>query len=476
MENLDFNVWKKKSHKEINDLSIEVSQVLKEDPTRSPLYALFYAIDRGNNSLDKIHDYFKYFYVNEFSYINLKQKDLNNLLDKGINSGLIKKYQKNYYLTPKGKKIFKKARRVIMATNEATQFFFSEKVVLIFSFICLLFLSIMKITLGLFNGSDALLNDGIENLTDIIKIVIILISLKFKKDKIGAVIIILLMLFTGVNLVILSITSLLEANVITPTYFAFILMFISILINYTLMFLKHLVGKLKRNLSLLSDAKDNSNNIKISLGVLVGLIFALFGIYIVDAIMGILISCLIIYDGIDTLIILIKSGEELDLNSFKLKLDEAFEYKLTHWILVIIHEETPSESNINEKFNLAINKGRDVFGIWATFGLHDSKKMSIKPIIRLMIKKGLIIKKNEILSLTDKEGKNQYNKAILLEKRRVAKEIQKYKDWEPATKTVKIAWIIFGIFIFMGLLLIVIFIGPMIYNWILRLIHSMNIS
>ena len=168
-------------------------------------------------------------------------------------------------------------------------------------------MSSTKIIIGINNGSDALFNEGIENLTDIIKIGIIFLSIRFRKDKLGAILIIILMLTTGINLLFTSIFSIVEFHIISPNYISFIILFISIIFNLMLLFLKSFVGKLKTNFALLSDAKDNKNNIRLSFGVAIGLIFALFGIYIVDSLIGILIAVLIIVDGINTLTELIKS-------------------------------------------------------------------------------------------------------------------------------------------------------------------------
>ena len=203
--------------------------------------------------------------------------------------------------------------------------------------------------------------------------------------------------------------------------------------------------------------------------MIIGLIFALFGIYFVDSIIGILIASLIIYDGIDTLTELIKSGENMNISSFKLRLDEAFEFKIAHWILVTIQEESLSEKQLNDNFIEAIEKGYSIFGIWAIFGLYDFKKYGIQKILNLMIKKDLIIEQNNVLVFTEK-GKDQYHKAILKEKNRVIKDKEKYKHWKPPTKMIKLVWTVFGILIFVGLILMLIYIGPRVYDFIVNLI------
>ena len=458
-----------KTHKGITKLSYEVTQILEDDPNGSPLYALMFAIEKGENTQEKIYSYFKYFYVNEFAYIRLKKTELDELLLKGIRKELIQKEKEIYSLTEKGIEALIKSKKVTLVTNKAIAFFFSEKVVLLFSLFCLIFMSTFKILVGLNSGSDALFNEGIENSTDIIKIFIITLSIKFGKDRLGAIAIIIIMLTAGINLIVSSLFSLFQSHIISPSYFSFILMFLSILINLMLLILKNFVGKLQANFALLSDAKDNIINIRLSVAVLIGLIFAVFGIYLVDSILGILIACLIIFDGIETLIALIKSGEEMDIDSFKLNLDKAFEFKIAHWILLYIHEEKLTEEKLNGSFMEAIKKGYEIFGVWAIFGLSNIEKFSIQRIIELMKKKGIITVRDNIIFLTEK-GNQNYRDAISQETQRVSKRKEKYRDWKPPSRVSKILWTIFGISTPIILILLLIFIGPIIYNLILNFI------
>ncbi|MFX1566873.1 MAG: cation transporter [Promethearchaeota archaeon] len=459
----------RKTHKGITKLSYEVTQILEGDPNGSPLYALIYAIEKGENTPEKIYDYFKYFYVNEFDNIRLTKTQLEDILLEGIHKELIQKEKNKYTLTEKGNEVLTKSKNVNLVTNKAIAFFFSEKIVLIFSLVCLIFMSSLKIITGLNSGSDALFNEGIENFTDIIKILIIMISIKLKKDRLGAIVIILLMLITGADLIISSIFSLIQFNSVNPSYFSFLLMFLSILINLMLLVLKNFVGKLQANFALLSDAKDNVNNIRLSFGVIIGLIFALFRIYWIDSIIGIIIAGLIIFDGLETLFALIKSGEDIDIDSFKLSLDKSFELKIAHWILVVIQEENLSEQQLNETFFEALKKGYEIFGVWAIFGLSKIEKLNILRILHLMKKKGMIYQKDDKQYLTDK-GIQQYYKALSKENQRISKSKSKYKDWKPPSKLSKILWGLFGIFALIVFILLLIYVGPIVYNFIVDLI------
>ena len=68
-------------------------------------------------------------------------------------------------------------------------------------------LSFLKILIGFFN-SQSLFAEGFENLLDCIAIVLIVIGIKFRKEKLINVIIISLMIFTGGSILVNSIKSL----------------------------------------------------------------------------------------------------------------------------------------------------------------------------------------------------------------------------------------------------------------------------
>ena len=181
-------------HKGVTQLSYEVTKVLQNDPNRSPLYALLYAINQEISTIEQLYHYFNYFYVNEFSYIRLTPPNIDTILARGMKKGLIRNEQGILLLTEKGIEILNKSAKVISISNKAIKVFFSERVVLLFSLLILIFMSSTKIVIGINNGSDALFNEGIENFTDIIKIGIIFLSIRFRKDKLGAILIIILML------------------------------------------------------------------------------------------------------------------------------------------------------------------------------------------------------------------------------------------------------------------------------------------
>lgn len=458
-----FEGIEKISHKELTSLAYEIIPLLQGNASDSLLHALLYAIDKGNNHYDSLKNYFNIFFCEKLPHVKLSKSHIEEYLEIGKKNSLIQEKDTKFVLTDKGNEVLFKAQKVIFTQKHFVKLFFSERVILLISLICLILMSSMKIYIGLNTGSEALFNDGIENFTDIIKIFIISLSIKYSKDKLGSIVIIIMMLITGISLIISSIISLIKNEIITPTYWAFVLVFFSIIINFILMFFKNIVGKSTGNFSLMSDAKDNINNIRLSAGVFVGLIFAIFGIYFIDALIGIFISALIIYDGIETLLEVIKSGDDIEIDTFKLRVDEGFEFKIAHWLLLTIKNEELSKDMLNSRFIQAVEKSYQIYDIWTTFGLYNIEKYGIYKILNLMEKRGLIIEENNKILLTNK-GIQQYEKAKVSEKRKINRQRKRYEKWKRPTKK-KQYFSGFIIFIILVLILfVIIFIGPILYD------------
>ena len=87
-----------------------------------------------------------------------------------------------------------------------------------------------------------------------------------------------------------------------------------------------------------------------------------------------------------------------------------------------------------------------------------------------MKKKGMISLTDDKLYLT-KKGKQQYLKAISQEIDRISKNERKYKDWKPPSRVSKIAWKLLGIITPIILILLIIYIGPIIYDFIINLLE-----
>ncbi len=315
------------------------------------------------------------------------------------------------HLTKDGEKLVELSYYLTSHASYWMNLLFNEKTMLITTAIFLIILSSLKILVGLQLASLGMINEGFENLTDLIKVAIIyLIGFKLKKDKLASIIIVVTMMFTGVILIWSGIEALLNPAPIIPTVQAYMICFFSIILNLALMFLKSLVGRISGNLSLLSDSKDSGLNVKISFGVAIGLIFAIFRIYFVDALIGIIIAILIFKEGFEVLRELLATEEEFDITEIKVLADQIYDDRLTGYILGSIVREGLTREILLRNFEQGLILGRLYYIGFADFFYHNlGAEIAEKHLNKLM--KGKFIEKlGEQLILTPK-GLQTYYKA-----------------------------------------------------------------
>ena len=348
-------------------------------------------------------------------------------------------------LTEEGKKLVEVSYIENLHTSHWMGIFFSARTVLIGSAIVLIILSLLKIFTGLQLGSQGMLTEGIENLTDFVKIGIVgIIGLKFRKDRLASLMIIILMMVTGAMMVWSGIEALFNPNTITPTVQAFFISILSIALNLGMGFLKSMVGRSSGNLAFLSDSKDSLFNVKISIGVLIGLIFSIFGYYFVDAIVGIIIACLVFKEGIEIIIELRKKEENFDITNIRVVADNIYESRITAYILGSIRRESLTRDELFDNFEKGLKLGREYFEGFADFFYSDlGREIMEKHLNKLIEGKYLEEKQDTELMLTPK-GLKAFYKAKIREYRERSDQIKikiKFR-WRYLTTFIIIAIII----------------------------------
>ncbi|MFX0070873.1 MAG: cation diffusion facilitator family transporter [Candidatus Hermodarchaeota archaeon] len=314
-------------------------------------------------------------------------------------------------LSPEGKELVEWSYYSTLHASYWMRILFNEKTIMITTAIFLIILSLLKILVGYQLASQGMISEGFENLTDLIKIgIVALLGFKLNKDKIASIIIIGLMLFTGISLIVSGVNNLLNPTVITPTVQAYLICFISIAINAGLMFLKSFIGRISGNLSLMSDSKDSGLNVKISAGVAIGLTFAIFKIYFVDAIIGIIIAVLVFKEGVELLRELFTKEEDFDITAIKVLADNIYDDRLTGYILGSIRREDITNDKLVKNFEYGLHLGRLYYGGFADFFYADLGSSIINKHINKLIENNIIETLKEHLTLTAK-GMQLYYKA-----------------------------------------------------------------
>ncbi len=177
-----------------------------------------------------------------------------------------------------------------------------------------LILSLSKITIGLIAGSLAVLGDGIDSATDVIISVVMIFTSKIvnkppskkyvygyeKAESIATKILSLVIFYAGVQMLVSSFESMLSDEPKNlPSMMAVYVTIFSIIGKLLLSWYQYRQGKRVNSSLLKANAVNMRNDVIISCGVLVGLIFTfVLKLPVLDSLTGLLISLFVIKSSI----------------------------------------------------------------------------------------------------------------------------------------------------------------------------------
>jgi len=293
--------------------------------------------------------------------------------------------------------------------------------VLIRSFIGLLLLSLLKIVFGTFS-SESLRAEGIENFLDCIAVLLIGIGIRYNKEKLVNIVLVILMAFAGGTILFESIISLITGpESIKMPQIIILVAVISIFLNTYLRTLKNFVGKKNRNSSLVASAIDSRVNILISIGIILGALLSEFGktqgitfLFYVDPIIAIAVSLFIFREIIEIFIEFITGKEEeIEFEKFQMSYEENFKEYIIKWILSVLIDNTEKKftlNELNEKFQLSLKKSEEIYTSFSYTGLYIFKENGINSVVKNLIEDGLLSEeKQDMVKMTEK-GKYMYEK------------------------------------------------------------------
>lgn len=180
------------------------------------------------------------------------------------------------------------------------------------SIIAYLILSSFKLFIGYFYASSGLFADGINNATDVMASICVLIGLKiskkpadhdhlyghFRAELISSLIAAFIMLYAGIQVVFYAIKKIIFYNVEQPSLLSAIVATISALCMYLVFLYNKRLAQKIGSPSLKAAAFDNLSDALVSLGTLLGIIFTWLGFSYADIITAIILGCIISYTAI----------------------------------------------------------------------------------------------------------------------------------------------------------------------------------
>lgn len=183
----------------------------------------------------------------------------------------------------------------------------------IVSIVAYIFVSAMKLAIGSYANSKALSADGLNNFTDIIASVTVLIGLKiaqkpadgdhryghWKAENVASMVTSFIMLMVGLQVLSSAIQSILNNKMDAPDILAAVVGIVSAIIMYGVYFYNKKLSEQVNSPALLAAAKDNRSDAWTSIGTAVAVFAASFNLGWLDSLAAVVVALLILKTAID---------------------------------------------------------------------------------------------------------------------------------------------------------------------------------
>ncbi|GFZ30344.1 transporter [Clostridium zeae] len=174
-------------------------------------------------------------------------------------------------------------------------------------------LSLVKVGIGYISGSEALSADGINNTTDIIASVAVLIGLKisripadedhpyghFRAETIASLVASLIMIAVGLNVLYNAVQSIIHFKAKAPDLISAAVAVLCAGIIYVVYRYNKKIAVKINSAGLMAAAKDNLSDAWVSIGTATGIIASQFGLPWIDPLAAVIVGILIIKTGWD---------------------------------------------------------------------------------------------------------------------------------------------------------------------------------
>ncbi|PMC35898.1 transporter [Bacillus sp. UMB0899] len=170
-----------------------------------------------------------------------------------------------------------------------------------------IFLSAVKLVSGYIGNSDALKADGLNNLTDVIASVTVLIGLRFaqkpadenhkyghtRAETIASLIAAIIMFIVGVQVIVDAFKNFTSPTDTRPELFtAFVALFCAVFMYFVYRYNRKLSEKLKSK-ALFAAAQDNRSDALVSIGAVIGIVGSFLGFILLDSIVAAIVGLII---------------------------------------------------------------------------------------------------------------------------------------------------------------------------------------
>lgn len=269
------------------------------------------------------------------------EAELNKLIDKG----LVKFEDEKYGLTEEGQVIAREYVEDMVKKASLVDKEFTPSTTAMNTTVLDAFLAVLKLGGGFASSSIGLIADGTDATMDTVEAILVWLGIRYHRENLSTILVILglfvasiSILYDAANRVLATIAG--TAEPVTAPLLVIAVEGIAILAAFFLFYYQRYVGKISNSLTLISQSVDSKNHIFIGTSVIIGAIFAMYGIYFVDAVIGLFVGAGIFRDAVGLLreAISAQKGEEEDYSKeYKLPLEKCWEENkllaFRNWIL-----------------------------------------------------------------------------------------------------------------------------------------------
>lgn len=239
---------------------------------------------------------------------------LDENLAKAVEADLLELTDGRYSLTPKGKELVGHIQDII---PRFVNWFFSKNTVSKITIMIYGLLCILKLVVGLLSHSAGLIADGIDNSTDVISSIMVWVGIKFNKERVVSLFILLTMFISVGGVFMTTYNKVIRPEPIAGGLLAFGVSSLFGLCMLGLSAYQYIVGRTHSNLAILCQSVDTRNHFCISMLVCLGILLASFirfwnvpWLQYGDTAASAIIGILILKSAIELLCKVLKSGDE----------------------------------------------------------------------------------------------------------------------------------------------------------------------
>jgi cation diffusion facilitator family transporter len=271
-------------------------------------------------------------------------------------------------------------------------------------------LAALKLGVGFIFNSIALVADGFDSTIDVLSAVMVYLGIRYRRELYSTVFIICMMFGTTGFILYEGIRRLIVPEPVDAAVLTIVAAVVSGGICYVMSVYQHFVGKRSGSISLISQSVDSRNHAFQAAAVIVGLIFALFGIYIVDSLVALLVAVLIGKSAVELTIETVRmaGGGELDVSRFSREYEKVLANRrhnfLKTWLMLTLRDAHSRDEIISRCESAFATQDLPVVGHLSSLSGFDffnyDFKGQLDSLLRELIDEGLIRMSDESYYLT----------------------------------------------------------------------------